>query len=95
MEIEQVYKQIVSIAQEEGASKVVLFGSRARRTNLPKSDIDVAIAGCGLNFDTVCDRLQDEIWSLLSIDIINLDSNLSDELLDEIKRDGVVLYEKI
>ena len=93
--IERIYRQIVSIAREEGAAKVVLFGSRARGTNLPKSDIDVAIAGCGAKFDSVNDRLQNEIWSLLSIDVINLDNDVSDELIDEIKRDGVMLYEKI
>lgn len=45
---EQVYDQIVTFAREAGTRRVVLFGSRARGTNLPKSDIDIdiAIEGC-------------------------------------------------
>lgn len=34
--IELVYEQIVSFAREAGARRVVLFGSRARGTNLRK-----------------------------------------------------------
>lgn len=96
-EMDQVYNQIVSIARDEGASKVILFGSRARGTNLPKSDIDIAVAGCGCgsSFNSLYDRLQNEVWSLLSIDVINLDDDISDELIEEIKRDGKTLYEKV
>ncbi|MDO4849966.1 MAG: nucleotidyltransferase substrate binding protein [Coriobacteriia bacterium] len=39
MPIEDVYKQIAEFAREGGARRVTLFGSRARGTNLPKSDI--------------------------------------------------------
>lgn len=96
-EMDQVYNQIVSIARDEGASKVILFGSRARGTNLPKSDIDIAVAGCGCGptFNSLYDRLQNEVWSLLSIDVINLDADISDELINEIKRDGKTLYEEV
>ena len=33
---EQVYDQIVTFAREAGTRRVVLFGSRARDTKLPK-----------------------------------------------------------
>lgn len=44
--IESVYQQIAQFAREAGAKRVILFGSRARGTNYPKSDIDLAIEGC-------------------------------------------------
>lgn len=86
VEMDRVYDQIVSIARDEGTSKVILFGSRARGTNLPKSDIDIAVTGCGCSpsFNSLYNRLQNEVWSLLSIDVINLDDDISDELINEI-----------
>ena len=38
--IEHVYEQIRTFAADAGARKVVLFGSRAKGVNRPKSDID-------------------------------------------------------
>ena len=61
------------------------FGSRARGTNLPKSDIDIAIEGCP-NFASLEDRLQEQLWSLLKIDVVNLDGPLSESLRHEISR---------
>ena len=42
--IENVYEQIRTFAADAGARKVVLFGSRAKGVNRPKSDIDLAVA---------------------------------------------------
>lgn len=92
--IEKVYQQIAEFAHEAGARRVILFGSRARGTNLPKSDIDLAIEGCP-DFAALEDRLQEDLWSLLRLDIVNLDASVSDELRSEIARDGKVLYEKV
>lgn len=92
--IESVYQQIAQFAREAGAKRVILFGSRARGTNYPKSDIDLAIEGCP-DFPALEDRLQEELWSLLRLDIVNLDARVSDELRQEIARDGKVLYEEV
>ena len=93
--IENVYQQIVEIAKKNEATKVVLFGSRARGDNQPKSDIDIAVYGCK-NFLELEYELNEELWSLLPLDIINMDEdNISEELLKEIERDGVNLYVKI
>lgn len=92
--IERVYDQIRDIASGENAARVTLFGSRARGDNHAKSDIDVAVEGCS-SFDRLEDRLQNELWPLLSIDVINLDTCTSEDLRAEIKRDGKVLYEKV
>lgn len=92
--IDNVYQQIVSFARDCGAEKVVLFGSRARGDNLPKSDIDIAVAGCR-DFDGFSYLIEERLDTLLDVDVVNLDEFLSQQLLDEIARDGVILYEKI
>ena len=40
--IEDVYEQIRQIAEKFDVKKIVLFGSRARKTNHSKSDIDIS-----------------------------------------------------
>ena len=95
VDIKNVYEQIVEFAKEFNVEKVILFGSRARGTNNEKSDIDIAIYGCN-NFEKLKDKIDEELWSLLNVDIINMNSKyVSDELIKEIEKDGVVLYEKI
>ena len=91
--VENVYSQIAEFARHRGVRRVVLFGSRARGTNVPKSDIDIAYAGGdGARFE---EDVQEHLWSLLQIDIVCLDGHVSPELLHEIERDGKVLYEAI
>lgn len=93
--IKKVYDQIIDFSKEIGVEKIVLFGSRARGDNQEKSDIDIAVYGCS-NFLKLKMKIDDELWSLLHVDIINMDEyNVSQELINEINRDGVVLYEKV
>ena len=93
--LQSVYQQIVEISKKYQVKKVVLSGSRARGTNMPKSDIDLAIYGCA-DFGGLSDSLNEDLWSLLKLDIINLDDKyVSAELVSEIEKDGGVLYEKV
>ena len=93
--IDNVYNQIVEFAKELQAEKAVLFGSRARGNNKEKSDIDVAIYGCK-QFELLKDRIDEELWSLLQVDLINMNETyISRDLIQEINRDGVLLYEKV
>lgn len=41
---------------------------------MPKSDIDLAIYGCA-DFGGLSDSLNEDLWSLLKLDIINMDIN--------------------
>lgn len=92
--MEDVIEQLRCIAEEEGVERLVLFGSRARGTNCPKSDFDIAVGGCP-SFNRFADRVENELWTLLDVDIVNVDEGVSSDLLAEIARDGKVLYEKI
>lgn len=88
----RLLKNIIVIAEKSNAEKVILFGSRAKGTNTPVSDIDIAVLGG--NFDTFYWLIQEQEFTLLTFDIIDLNRKISDELAEEIKKDGVILYEK-
>lgn len=92
--IDRVYAQIEEFARAHGAKRAILFGSRARGDAFCKSDIDVAVEGC-LDFAGLVDDVQENLCSLLEVDLVNLDAALSQGLLDDIRRDGRVLYEEI
>ena len=80
---ERVLREIVSFARRHQIEKVILFGSRAKGTHTKRSDIDLAASGGDLNgfyWD-----LKENIHSLLSFDIVELDGNISDELKKEIE----------
>ena len=91
--IEDVYAQIREFAAESGARKVVLFGSRAKGTNRPKSDIDLTVTGCP-DFDSPGDRLRNDLWSLPKVDAINLDDPTPEPMRTERSHTGKALYEK-
>lgn len=90
---ENVIKEIASHAEKCGIEKVILFGSRARGTNGERSDIDLAVTGG--NFGNFCYAVDEQVNTLLIFDVVDLNSCKSAELISEIERDGVVLYEKI
>ena len=86
-------QEILALAKKYGLHKVVLFGSRARGTNRPRSDIDLAVSGGDvLRFSLA---VEEETWTLLCFDVVDLAERHSPEFLAEIERDGVVLYEKV
>lgn len=89
----RVTQDIRVLAQKCGIEKVILFGSRARGDNRERSDIDLAVSG-GEIAKFIFD-IDDEVWTLLSFDVINLDGPVQPELLKSINRDGVVIYEKV
>lgn len=89
----RVEEDIIKIAQKNNIKKVILFGSRARCDNSERSDIDLAVSG-GNTLDFYYD-LEEEAWTLLMFDVVDLDKGISDELKTEIDRDGVLLYEEI
>ena len=64
----------------------------ARGNNTERSDVDIAV--CGGDFDSFYWDIKENIHSLLMFDVINADASISEELKKEIKKDGVVIYEK-
>lgn len=91
---ERIESDLTALAERYGISKIVLFGSRARGDNGPKSDVDIAVFGCR-DFPMFSLDVEDEVETLLKFDIVNMDRKVSEELKEAIQRDGVVIYEKV
>ena len=89
---DRVLRELSSFARKYSVMKIVLFGSRARGTNTERSDIDIAVYGG--EFDQFYWEVKENIHSLLMFDIIQADAAISDELKQEIEKDGVTIYEK-
>ncbi|MCI9544521.1 nucleotidyltransferase domain-containing protein [Acutalibacter muris] len=90
---QNIMNSISDLACRCNLDKVILFGSRARGDNRERSDIDLAIQGG----DTVAFAagVDEDIPTLLMFDVVDLDKPVQKELLDEIRKDGVVIYEKV
>ena len=84
--------EIIDLALQCKLDKVILFGSRARGDNHERSDIDLAIQGG--NTIAFAASVDEDIPTLLMFDIVDLDKPIQKELLEEIRKDGIVIYEK-
>lgn len=90
---EELIKEISTIASKWGVEKVILFGSRSRGDYGRASDIDLAVSGG--DFTQFCLNIEENAWTLLKFDIINLDDPLEPDFRAMIQKEGVTLYEKI
>ena len=89
---DRILREIVYFAKEHSITQIILFGSRARGTNTERSDIDIAVYGG--DFDGFYWDIKEKVHSLLMFDVVEIDAGISEELRKEIKKDGVVIYEK-
>ena len=84
--------RLAELARACSASRLVLFGSRARGDHRERSDVDLAVFG----LDSVgAGRLRlalEELPTLLSFDLVCVDADTSPALLANIEREGVTLY---
>ena len=85
-----VIDEIRSLAGQYHVQRVILFGSRARGDYHTKSDIDLAVSGG--DYVRFALDVDEETSTLLEFDIVNLDGSVSEELRQEIDRDGRILY---
>lgn len=90
---EQVLDEIKALAKKYEIESVILFGSRARGDYKRTSDIDLAVSG-GDVARFVLD-VEEETATLLKYDIVDLDSEMQDELRESIRKEGKILYEKV
>ena len=90
-----VIEFLKKVAKEVGASKVVLFGSRARGDAKETSDYDVVFYGItGKQHQAEVRYALD--WNaptLCSFDVI-FDDEIPQELCENIKIEGKIIYEK-
>lgn len=88
-----IKEEIIACCQKYHVDKVILFGSRARGDNGSYSDIDLAIEGAD-DFDRLFAELKYNEFTLLDMDIINLNGRVSEPLMKDITNDGCIIYEK-
>ena len=86
MKVEQVIKEVEEICRNFQAKEVILFGSRAKGTARERSDIDIAVAGVK-NFEVLVEEVEN-LPTLYSIDIVNMDTCKNQLLLEDIKQYG-------
>ena len=90
---DNVIREIVELAEKHDLKKVILFGSRARGDFQRASDIDLAVRGGNVSMFAL--DVEEETSTLLEFDVVNLDLDLQEKLLESIKKEGMVLYEKV
>lgn len=89
--MEKIYYQISALGKRLGATKIILFGSRARGDNKPRSDIDIAVYGLDTRRQTAFREGIDSLPTLLDFDIVFITEQTAPALLANIAQDGVIL----
>ena len=77
----------------ESLNKVYIFGSRARGDFKKESDIDLAIESNSDIKLRLLNKLED-IRCILKFDVVDLKNIGNEKLIDNIKKEGVLIYKK-
>lgn len=83
---EEILNNIVEICKEQKVQTAILFGSRAKGTAHEKSDFDVAVSGVE-DIELLREKIE-ELPTLYSFDIVDLDECMNQLLKEEIARYG-------
>ena len=90
MQIEEILQEIIRICVNNSATKVILFGSRAKGTFKNNSDIDLAVFENVNREDEYKIRNEiDELDIIYKIDLVFINNNTKMELLKSIEMEGV------
>ena len=90
MRAEEVIQAVAELCRHFSAVEVILFGSRAKGTARERSDIDVAVSGVK-DFDALAEQIEEQIEelpTLYSIDLVNMDTCKNQLLLEDIRQYG-------
>lgn len=92
--MEKLYSLIAALGEKYSAEKILLFGSRARGDHKERSDIDLAIYGMPKDNQAHFWWDIDDLPTLLKFDLVHVTEDTDTELVKNIEKDGVILYEK-
>ena len=94
---DKVIKSIKNIATKYKVEQIILYGSRSRKDNTDTSDYDIAIiAPSAIDKDkTMLYHEIIEIETLKKIDIVFINEETDSDLLENINKDCVIIYEQI
>ena len=90
---EKVLREIQELADRYKIHRVILFGSRARGDYHKTSDIDLAVSGGDIVSFTI--DVDEETYTLLNFDVVNLDGPVQEELRESIEKEGKIVYEEV
>ena len=93
----KIVEEIYEIASKyKSIRKIRLFGSRARKDNSPKSDIDLAIYIDGKSYelsDFIYD-IENNTSTLLEFDFTNINEIDDSFFIEQVEREEIPIYEK-
>ncbi len=89
---EAVLAQIAS-AGRRFATRVVLFGSRARGDHRPLSDMDIAFYGTDTGYLAFAEAME-HLPTLLEFDCVHITEHTSPELIRNIQKEGIPLMSR-
>ena len=93
MRAEEVIEEVADLCRQFQAKKVILYGSRAKGTARERSDIDIAVSGVD-NFELLVEKVE-ELPTLYSVNMVNMDTCRNQLLLEDIRQYGREIYKKI
>ena len=89
-----IINEIIDISKKHyEINKVVLFGSRARGDNELKSDIDLAVY-CDSDLSLFIEEIENTTHTLLEFDFSDMNNIVDDFFIEQVEKEGIVLYEK-
>lgn len=86
MTTDEIMECVTDICQKYRVKELFLFGSRAKGTETARSDFDFAVWGAK-DFDSLQEAI-DELPTLYSFDMVNMDTCKNELLLEEIRKYG-------
>lgn len=86
MRAEEVIEEVANLCRQFQAKKIILYGSRAKGTARERSDIDIAVSGVD-NFELLVEKVE-ELPTLYSVNMVNMDTCRNQLLLEDIRQYG-------
>ena len=86
MRAEEVIEEVADLCRQFQAKKVILYGSREKGTARERSDIDIAVSGVD-NFELLVEKVE-ELPTLYSVNMVNMDTCRNQLLLEDIRQYG-------
>lgn len=93
-EIESILRQAAALGRDCGARRLVLYGSRARGDYKERSDIDLAVWDMPERSRGMFWAGLEDLPTLLKFDVCHISALTDRAFLENIEKDGRVLYEK-
>ena len=87
LKAEKIIEEVARICHSFCAKEVILYGSRAKGTAQERSDIDIAVSGVE-DFESLTEQIEN-LPTLFSVDIVNMDTCRNQLLLEDIRQYGM------